>query len=262
MPLDSLFLADHSVFASDDHALVDHSAIGAWPIHRPRSMRAIPTALRGSSAAIDVDAAPEEKERSLMEIQRIGLPEKAKLDDLGEACKFDSFTSIFGDASGSAQIPAKGLGTAIEKSALCTEKASDLVLSNIFGQKMDPALGGMGVSLTKAHDIPLGSLSKKAVKATQDSCEDFASFLLRRMEKPGEKPTCPASGEVGGLKFTSRDANHALKSYGLCLDSIGETAALQGCEMGNLQVSGSSAVAHLCKVVEGPIPPGIVCSIM
>merc|ERR1740117_531462 len=120
----------------------------------------------------------------------------------------------------------------------------------------------MGVTLAKTHELPLGSLAKKSIKSTRDSCEDFSTFLLRRMDKPGEDgggKTCSADG--GGVKFTSKDASHALRSYGLCLDSIGETAALQGCEMGNLQVSGSGNSAHLCKVIEGPLPPQLGCVI-
>merc|ERR1719183_611458 len=127
---------------------------------------------------------------------------------------------------------------------------------------MDPKVGGMGVSLAKTHDIPLGSLAKKSIKSTRESCEDFSTFLLRRLEKPGEKPTCPATGAAGGVKFTARDANHALRSYGLCLDSIGETAAIQGCEMGNVQIAGSAAAANLCKSVEGPLPRNLGCTIL
>lgn len=260
MPLDALFFSDHHVL--DDHTVVDPLTAAAWPMHHMGTLRPIHTSLNGGGAG--PPDMGEEPPRSLMEIVQIGLPEKGKLDDLSAACKFDRFTSVFGDADAEgATKSAKALGSAIVKSSECNEQASDLILSNIFGKKIDEKLGGMGVTLAKTHDIPLGSLGKKSIKSTKDSCQDFGSFLLRRFEKPGEQaPKCPATGEPGGVKFSSRDATHAMKSYGLCLDSIGETTALQGCEMGDLQHNGSHDAANLCKVVEGPVTPGIVCAIM
>lgn len=275
MPLEAFLFPDHHAdLVLDDSVgahhggenIVDHvfsdAALPAWPPAHPSTRRLRPwrTALKGAGGGGGGDVGAEE-DRSLMEIEKIGLPERTKLDDLSDACKFDAFTSVFGDAEGATRS-AKGLGTAIAKSTQCAESTSDMVFGGIFGQKMNPTTGGMGVSLAKTHDIPLGSLEKKAIKATQTSCEDFSTFLLRRFEKPGQKPKCAAAGAVGGLKFTSQDAHHALKSYGLCLDSIGETAALQGCEMGDLQHNGSRDAAHLCKVVEGPLTPGIQCTIL
>jgi len=269
MPLDALFFPDdHHLFAADDHAAAHHIDAAAWPLQHVGTLRPMKTALNGGGGGAGADPITEPG-RSLMEIESIGLPEKAKLDDLSEACKFDQFTSVFGDASDAgATRSAKALGGAIEKVAKCNENASDVVLSNMFGQKLNPTQGGMGVTMTKTHDIPVGSLAKKSIKSAQDSCEDFSTFLLRRFEQPGTAPKCPAAddaakpGEVPGTKFTSKDATHVMKSYGLCLDSIGETTALHGCEMGNLQNIGSREAADLCKVVEGPIPPGIVCAIM
>jgi len=267
MPLDTLFFPDdHPVLPIDDHLFSDHISTAAWPSHHRHRGMGMRTALNTGAPASAGGGELEEPERSLMEIQSIGLPEKSKLDDLATACNFDHFQAVFGDASGSGKATrsAKGLGGAIDKSAQCTETASDMVLNNIFGQKLNPTVGGMGVALTKTHDIPLGSLSKKSIKSTQDSCQDFGNFLLRRLEKPGEKVLVAAGSDAGAngiLKFTSKDATHAMKSYGLCLDGIGETTALQGCEMGDLQHMGTREAANLCKVVEGPMAPGIVCVI-
>lgn len=266
MPLEAAFAAfatdDHtSALAIDDHACLHAaSASTSWPIRRPGTLRAIPTALKHSDT--------EDADRSLMQITRVGPPEKARLDDLGQACKFDNFVSVFGDASqgATASRSAKDLGKAVAMSSGCVTNTSELVLTDIFGQKLKASGSGTGVAFDKTHDIPLGSLAKKELKSARASCEDFATFLLRRFEKPGSAPVCTVAGgagaAAGGAKFTQKDATHALKSYGLCLDSIGETTALQGCEMGNLQRIGSAEAADLCKVVEGPMPPEIVCAIM
>lgn len=251
MPLEAAF------FALDDHALAvvahDHASLHAatssalWPARR----RAIPTALLH---------AEEEDTRSLMQITKIGLPDQAKLQELEKACKLDNFASAFGDASDGAPRSAKGLGEAVSKSSNCAANTSDLVLRNIFGQKLESA--GMGVTFEKTHDIPLGSLARKELKSAKSACQDFGSFLLHRFEKPGLAPSCSAAGGASGAKFTQQDATHALKSFGLCLDSIGETTALQGCEMGNLQRVGTAEAANLCKVVEGPLAREIVCAIL
>lgn len=263
MPLEAAFAAldinDHSAaLAADDHAFLHAAGTSTVPTRRISALPTIATSLK--------DAEEEEHERSLMQIARIGPPDRAKLEDLNTGCKFDNFVSVFGDGSEGADATrsAKELGKAVTMSANCVANTSDLVLNDIFGHKLKASGGGMGVELEHTHDIPLGSLSKKAIKSSRASCQDFGDFLLRRFEKPGDAPKCAAAGGVDTTvgKFTQRDATHALKSYGLCLDTAGETAALQGCEMGNLQRMGSVPAANLCKVAEGPIPPEIMCTIL
>lgn len=250
MPLGLLSAAfdDHaSTLAADhDQAAQAAAASSAWPLPTPGGLRRFPTSLKATEQ--------EEADRSLMQINKVGPPEKAKLDDLATACKFDGFGDVFGtpnDGSGATRS-AKPLGKGVASAADCAVSTSDVVLSDMFGTKLKGT--GAGVELEKTHDLPLGSLAKKEVRAARAACEDFGAFLMRRMEKPGEK--------AGDRKFTQQDATHALKSYGLCVDAVGETAALNGCEMGKLQSMGSAQSAHICQEVEGPMAPGIVCSIM
>lgn len=211
--------------------------------------------------AVSAEDDPEH-DRSIMQIQAVGVPESARLMDLGTACKLDNSGMLFADLySGSGSGSGRKLGDAVVKSSICAENASGVVLKNFFGQGLDlDRGGGEGVGLHGTHEIPLGSLARKTFTATRKSCEDFSTLLLHRLEKPGQTSTEPAT--AAGTIFSARDATRAMKAYGLCLDSIGESAALQGCEIGHLQQAGSDAEAHLCAHVEGPEMHGFTCVLL
>jgi hypothetical protein len=200
-----------------------------------------------------VGGAVDEPRPSIMQIEKIGTPAAEETDELSKNCKFDAVetASVFGD-SGPATDSASALGGAIVKTSECNGKAADLVLSNMFGQmsKTIPTGEEVGVSLKNPHSIPLGSLQKRSLRATTDACEDFGRFLFDHLE-PKRAGT-----------FTSQDAGRTLKSFGLCLESIGKTTAIQGCEMGNLQQNGTTSAAKICKEIQGPEKPDMSCSIM
>mmetsp|Transcript_3489 Transcript_3489/g.6249 ORF Transcript_3489/g.6249 Transcript_3489/m.6249 type:complete len:267 (-) Transcript_3489:41-841(-) len=266
MPLDAILDVHGDHFdLLHSRVLVEHSHLDpqfdSAPLLSPsrpphRLLRsAVHTAFASENAPGD-----EVRERSIMEIQGQELPSVGQLETLSNSCRLKTSEEVFGDSSSHS---ATKMGSAVGKSAKCAESVSQLVLSDLFGKKMPQGGHGVGVALAKTHEIPLGSLNKKSLISTQKSCEDFATVLLHRFEKPGTKLQCPEKGGSNQLSFTSQDATHALKSFGLCLDSIGETSALQGCEMGNLQAYGTNQAAHICQSVEGPAPEGLSpCSIL
>lgn len=277
MPLDVFFDDHHLSFFTDDHAVADPTALSAWPVpvhhlgtypplrsafaqhaelhkawplHHKGAFPPLRTALAADGEVDKALKAAEEEasKRSIMQITKVAMPPKATIDEMGQACKLDKFTSVFGDASGSgAAKPGSNLGNAIESSSGCVDSVS-AILTKIFGHKLDSPTDPVGIDVTNNHDLPGGSMLKQQFKSTQDSCHEFASFLLQRFPKVdgAEAP-----------KFKSDDATHALRSYGLCLDNIGQSASLEGCEMGDLQkpgFMGNSAAADVCRHIQGPIP--------
>merc|ERR1712083_19140 len=193
-----------------------------------------------------------------MTINQVHLPDKSALDEVSKACKL---VELQKDVDGPAEgLHGKTIATEISQASGCMQSSGDVVLGNLFGKLIEPDKAGSsltgggnaepGVELQESTGVPLGSLVRKDFQAVEDACHDFSTIILHRLK----------SSKEHAATMTSKDATHLLRSYGRCLQAMGEASAAESCHLGHLQEAGGDD-AHLCEDLVGPPDHKRVCAI-
>jgi len=187
----------------------------------------------------------------------IRLPDKVGFDKVSGSCKFAATDTIVGD---DAENPkAETLAPVLGKVSGCSGSLGQELLAKTFGNELPDTssddsshtlstsgddAGESGVRLTGRTDVKLGSVLREQMKAAQDSCHDFGVRVMNFLgdgetQKPVKSPV-----------LTSNLAALLLQAYGRCAEGIGNVTAMQGCEIGRLQETGSPDVRHMCHFLE------------
>lgn len=179
-----------------------------------------------------------------MSLQEVVLPSKDTLSAAVSSCKLDL---TLGGSSGSKQS-ADILGSNISKASKCSMSASDAVLHQMFGKRLEASKGGFlssrptgadedaGVAVDGQLKAPLGSSYRESLQGAQDACQDYGTMLLHRLS---HKPA----------KLDAKDASKMLRSFGRCMQGMGEATEFAACQIGNLKEAGGDS-GKLCKEVQ------------
>ena len=149
-----------------------------------------------------------------------------KMLDVRKACKLNVDDPL--DPAG----PAKIFRDNLETGAHCAEKIGGNFFMGSLGDST-------GTKFKGEMPVDLGGQEREDLEAIEDTCHDFASLLLHRLSRKENN-------------FVNKvDAVRLLKSFGRCLEAMGQGTMLLGCQMG-----GSNGEDQpLCEKEEG-VEPG------
>ena len=148
-----------------------------------------------------------------------------KMLDIRKACKLNIDDPL--DTAG----PAKIFRDNLETGSNCAEK----VAGNLFRDSLGESAG---TKYKGEMPVELGGQEREDFEAIEDTCHDFASLLLHRLSRKENN------------SVSRVDAVRLLKSFGRCLEAMGQGTTLLGCQMG-----GSAGEDQpLCEKEEGVAP--------
>ncbi|CAE7721313.1 ALKBH8 [Symbiodinium sp. CCMP2456] len=133
-----------------------------------------------------------------------------KMLDIRKACKLNVADPL--DPVG----PAKIFRDNLETGAQCAEKIGSNLFTGSLGESS-------GTKFKGELPVELGGQVREDVEAIQDTCHDFASLLLHRLSRKENK------------SLNKVDAVRVLKSFGRCLESMGQGTTLLGCQSGGAE---------------------------